>query len=270
MRHLLLHGLTALALPVLLGVGQAHGQAAPPAAPAAQRSAVARLDDTLDHVQLDAVSASSAFAWWSSATGVPLVVDWTALAKDGIDPAKPVNLTLLHVPAAKVLSLLLQQTQTDDQPLVYLAAREYVQVVTKAWANKHPVLRLYDVRDLLVTIPNFDNMPSYDLNSALAKGGSGGTGTGSLAPSSIFGPNPGPPAAAPKSAAERGEDLAKLVRDTIEPTLWSENGGTPDCSVRYLNGILFVRAPLYVQEQIGTPLPVRDGDAPVAAGTAAK
>ena len=61
---------------------------------------------------------------------------------------------------------------------------------------------------------------------------------------------------------ERGEELAKLIRTTIEPDIWSEGGGPAECSVTYHDGMLIVRAPQYVQNQIGTPVTVRESAAP--------
>jgi hypothetical protein len=87
----------------------------------------------------------------------------------------------------------------------------------------------------------------------------------------LFGQTPGSPgSAAPaaeqvKSPAERGEELAKLIRTTIEPDIWSESGAATECSVKYHEGMLIVRAPQYVQNQIGTPVTVRESAAPASA-----
>ena len=291
MRQSLVCGLTGLALLSMLSTGPirtVRGQQTPPPssqagapaidsrtvpAPTVRRSAVSHLDDVMGTIQIDGNSARSAFTWWSRTTGVSLVMDWDSLSKDGIDPEKPIHLTLVRVTAGKVLRLLMQQTQTDDQPLIYQACREFVQIVTKAYANKHPVLRLYEVSDLLVTVPNFENVPQFDLTSALSSGGGGGSGSGAMAGTGLFGQGQNGTKANSepvKSPAERGEELAKLIRDTIEPTIWSENGGASECSIHYFNGALLVRAPLYVQSQIGIPLPVRDPEAMILSGDAGK
>ncbi len=48
---------------------------------------------------------------------------------------------------------------------------------------------------------------------------------------------------------ERGEALAETIRQTVEPTLWRENGGDV-ATVRFRSGRLIVRAPGYVHAQI--------------------
>jgi hypothetical protein len=55
-----------------------------------------------------------------------------------------------------------------------------------------------------------------------------------------------------KTKQERADDLVTLVRETIRPEIWKENGGT--AAVRYYNGNLIVTAPRSVQEAIGGPL----------------
>ena len=49
--------------------------------------------------------------------------------------------------------------------------------------------------------------------------------------------------------AERAEELLTLIRDTIYPDLWRENGGT--ASIRMFRENLVVTAPRMVHEAIG-------------------
>ena len=48
------------------------------------------------------------------------------------------------------------------------------------------------------------------------------------------------------------DQLVTLIRETIRPTIWKENGGT--AAIRYYNGNLIVTAPRSVHEAIGGPL----------------
>jgi hypothetical protein len=198
--------------------------------------------------------ARAAFEWWSKATGVDLLIDWEALARDGINPQKPISLNLRHVLADRALILLLKQAATEDQTLIAEPDSQYVQISTKSFANHHPVTRVYDVADLVMDIPNFDNVPMMDLAAVLSQrpGQNGSSGNSILGNNSAGGTSA---VLSGKTADERGEDLANLIRSTIEPTIWVENGGS-DCSIKYYRGKLVVRAPQYVQVQIGTPLPI--------------
>jgi hypothetical protein len=51
---------------------------------------------------------------------------------------------------------------------------------------------------------------------------------------------------------ESGQSIAEMIRNTIEPDIWQENGGLY-ASARYYDGRLIVNAPLYVHRQIGIP-----------------
>jgi hypothetical protein len=53
-------------------------------------------------------------------------------------------------------------------------------------------------------------------------------------------------------------DIAQLIRDTIEPDIWLENGGQYG-TIRYYDGRLIVSAAPFVQRQIGSSVPGRQG-----------
>lgn len=233
------------------------------AATQAQRAHVtitARLAQILGAVTLDRIPAKLALQWWTQRTGISLVIDWRDLAKDGVRSDAPVSLKVQHIPAATALHLILTQA-APDLTLIYHATPWYVEVMSKREANRHPVVRLYDVRGLLMPIPDFAG-PSFDLQSTLGNengtsaGTSGGGASGGVVGAGLWGQAGQNRADKPKieTPQQRGEKLAQLIRDTIEPTIWRTNGGQYS-SIRYHNGLLIVQAPLYVQQQIGIPMP---------------
>lgn len=213
-----------------------------------QRTIAQRMKDVIDPVVVDGVEARRALEWWSSTTGIPLVIDWAAMEQEGIDPATPISLDLRFVPAGQLLALMMRMLPADPtQELLFETTPWYVQVLTKNMANRQPVLRVYDIGDLLHHVPTFDNAPTMDLRESLSNTSSGGSAQ-SLR--SIFEEQDRSVPVA--SLRERGEDIAQLIRDTIEPTIWKENGGEY-ASIRYFNRRLVVNAPLYVHAQIGIP-----------------
>ena len=101
-------------------------------------------------------------------------------------------------------------------------------------------------------MPSFDDAPTFDLGESLRSSGNGGGsgGAGGAGGGSLFeDQNQDRPAT---TKQERGEALAKLIRESIEPTIWAEAGG--ESSIRYFNGRLVVNAPKYVHRQIGIPV----------------
>ena len=203
----------------------------------------------IDPVTIDNSKARDAFRWWSNVTGIPLVINWREMEVAGIDADTPIDLQLRTAPAAAVLSLMMKQL-SPDQPLLFETSEWYIRVLTKEEANKDTVVLVYDIKDLVKRIPNFDNAPSFDINDALSNTSSGGSSSGAQSSTTLFGTNEDDE---PKTTeAERGEELAMLIREMIEPTIWQELGGQYS-SVKYFQGRLIIKAPRYVHAQIGFP-----------------
>lgn len=215
--------------------------------------------DTLTSVNLDAIPGKLALEIWSNQTNVPLVINWASLEAQGVDPTTPITLTLGKVPAELVLNLIIQQLHPDpiaNDELLVDVQQWYVRVMTKEDALKRSTTKLYFIGDLLMDIPNFDNAPGFDLNQALSNtssggsdrsGGRGGNGGGGEGLFDTDDEDKGEPRLSKEEKAER---IADMVRNTIEPDIWRENGGDYG-SVRYYRGMLVVKAPEFVHEQIG-------------------
>lgn len=208
----------------------------------------------IDEVFFDQTPARDVFNWWSSTTDIPMVIDWDTMEQEGIDPDQPITLDLKTVPAKLLLNVLMRQT-SPEVDLIYEATPWYVQVMTKRQANRHTVLRVYNIADMVMRIPNFTNAPSFDLSAALSNtnSGGGGGGGGGGSSSGLFADNSNDEEDDQPTKTERGQDLADMIRNTIEPDIWQTNGGQFS-SVRYYDGRLIVNAPMYVHRQIGIPL----------------
>ncbi len=211
-----------------------------------------KMSTIIDDVYFDHTPARDVFNWWSSVTGIPLVIDWNAMELEGIDPEQPITLDLKTVPARLLLDVLMSSASPEIE-LIYEATPWYVQVMTKRQANRHPVLRVYDVADMVMAIPNFNNAPSFDLTSALSNTNSGGGGGSGSSGSQLFTDNDDEDEDDQPTKSESGQNLADTIRETIEPDIWQANGGQFS-SVRYYDGRLIVNAPLYIHRQIGIPV----------------
>lgn len=240
-------------------------QAAPPDAPPTPAD---RMRDIVDIVTIEEASARRALQWWSTTTHIPLVIDWDALQDEGIDPQQPMNLRLANVPAGQLLGILLTQLAPRVE-LMYEVTPWYVQVTTKQQANRNLVLRVYIVEDLVMAVPNFEG-PTFDLNDALSNTSSGGSTPGSRGGGNagggggLFPDDTDMNDQATTTKAERGDQLATTVMETIEPQLWID---VPGASVKYFNARLIVNAPRYVHDQIG--MRSVGGSRPAGGGAAA-
>lgn len=216
----------------------------------ARAQMVLKLQSVVESVDIQQSPLRGVLAWYRDVTGVPLVVNWRALEQAGVDPDQEITIQVKRITSGQLLALIMQMASVDvDQSvpgdaLIYEVTPWYLRIMTKSQANKHPVTRIYNVLDLVMSIPDFKG-PNFDLNSVL----SGGIGEEAA---SIFEEAEGQGASESDLRQERGDQLAQLIADSIEPTIWQRNGGE-FCSIRYHRGMLIVRAPQYVQKQIGRP-----------------
>lgn len=211
----------------------------------------------IDEVLFDQTPARDVFNWWASRVDVPMVIDWDGMALEGINPEQGITLDLRTVPARILLDVMMRQASPDVE-LIYEVTPWYVQVMTKRQANRNPVLRVYDVSDIVMRVPNFTSAPSFDLNEALSNTNSGGSGNsggggGGGGGGGIFSDDDEDDDEDDEpTKAQSGESIANLIRQTIEPDIWQENGGAY-ASVRFYDGRLIVNAPMYIHRQIGMP-----------------
>lgn len=210
---------------------------------------------TMTSVDFKDIPGKLALEIWSNQTNIPLVISWKSLEAQGIDPNAPINLTLGRVPAEQVLKLIIQQLHPEplgNDRLLLDIQQWFVRVITKEDALRRSTTKLYFIGDLLMDIPHFDNAPRMDLDSALSNtssGGSNGNG-GNQGNNNFFTDDQNDQKEERLSKQEKAERIADMIRNTIEPDIWRANGGEYG-SVRYYRGMLVVKAPDFVHEQIG-------------------
>lgn len=239
---------------ILIATASASGQ--PP------RNPIEALTRTRLTVFFDQTPAHEVFDHLQSLLGVRIVARFDGDGfMLGIDPDSPVTLEVRDEPALVVLELVLDQCG-DFDPWTWQLRRGYLEVGAKARLSvpAAQVTRLYQVDDLMIEVPIFDNAPSLDVNAALAQtgsfggggsqGGMGGGGGGGQSGSLISPPGEEPPVV---SRDERALQLVDLITASIEPDGWEVNGGTW-ARITHRRGTLVVRAPGFIHRQIaGAP-----------------
>ncbi len=218
-----------------------------------------RLKDMFERVMIPNMPARDALNWWSRTTGINLVVNWRGLEEFNIDPQTPINVDLHHARIGQVLTIMLSQMSLQE-PLIYQTTHYHIEVLTREQANRLTETLIYDISDLLAVAPNFNTAPQFDLNAAMSNTNSGGSGTtngnrsgASGSSSGIFADNDIDDQGPQKNRMQHGKELAQLIRDTIEPEIWTSHGGKY-ASIRYYQDLLVIKAPQYVHEQIGLPI----------------
>ena len=226
------------------------------------RAANLKLQESLD-LPFENNELSSVIDFIRQSTGLNLFVNWTALEQAGISQDLPITLRLTNVPALQALKLVLAQASADalDDELEFTVVDGIVRISTRSDLVRDTVVRVYDIRDLLADVPNFDSAPQFSLAEALSNtnsggggnsggrgggsGGGGGGGSGGGGGESIFGDTDREDdreGEAEERRIQQIEDISNLIRDTVgNAEEWVANGGTVS-SLRELNGQLIVKS----------------------------
>lgn len=249
-----------IAVAALLAVPLATPHILPAASKTASRARRSILDQVLPDVRFTNVALKDALEFLRDVTGANIHVNWKAIEAAGVAQDTNVNMHLREVQFRKALGLLLSEAGAGTA-LTYYFDQNVLEITTRELADKEMFTRVYPVEDLVMDIPDFTDAPDLSL-TAVSTGGSGGGGGKSGGSGSggggggggggLFGGGGGATTATDekhKSKTERGEDLVTLVRETVYPDVWRENGG--NASIRYFSGQLIVTAPRSVHEAIG-------------------
>ncbi len=188
-------------------------------------------------------------------TGVNFFVNWPILESIGVGKDMPITLQLTNVPVEQALRLILQHASAGNElePIGYSVIEGVVTISTERDLSKTTDIRPYDIRDLLVQVPNFDQAPEFDLNAALSNTNSGGSSTpggggGGGEGGGIFGGEE--TREEQPTRAETIEQITNLIQDTVgKKEDWETQGG--DGSIRELNGNLIIKTTPKNHRQIG-------------------
>jgi hypothetical protein len=272
---------------VVLGVcTAAAAQRAPQqqAGRAVQVTPTRALDRTLPEVRFDNVGLADAVEFLRDISGANIHVNWRAIEELGVDQDTPINMRLRNVTLRKTLQLMLAEAGAGF--LTFHVDEGVVHITTRELAERVMYTRVYNVEDLLVEIPNFDGPRGQIIGDAQGgRGGGGGRGTGggtrggggggrgtgggggggfgaggggggfgAGGGGGGFGAGGGGEmgwgqGVDSMTKAERGQQLAELIMETVEPEIWRDMGGP--ASIRYWNGNLIVTAPRHVHEATG-------------------
>ena len=175
---------------------------------------------------------------------------------EGVDSGKPITLSLRNAPANIVLDIILELA-SEEFKLYHYETQWYVQILTRQQILKKTQTRMYDVRDLLVQIPNYRNRaPKMGLSEALSNtssvGGSSNNSAGGSSTSLFEDSDTDTSDTKRPTQKDRALELMDLIRNTIETDIWIANGGYYS-SITFFNGMLVVKAPEFVHRQIGSP-----------------
>jgi len=180
-------------------------------------------------------------------------VNWRALTAAGIEPTTKVSVDVRKITVKRALDLVLRDVSGSgaaagpESELRYVIDGGVLTISTKADLAKEPIRRVYDVRDLLVPVPDFEG-PRIELTMASqASADVGGTGGGGGAGQGIFEQTGGPGGTQREKEMTKEklmENFVALIRNAIDRESWASpeagpTAGTPGF-IQILSGMLVV------------------------------
>lgn len=187
----------------------------------------AQLDRVLPEINFDALPLTDAIDHFRDVTGVNIFINWKALEAAGVERNTPVSARMRDIRFRKALAIVLDTVAAPEKPLGFNIDDGVITVSTADDLDRDSVVRVYDVRDLIAAVPDYDPPPANEPPAA---------------------PAPREPAAEwakidadharPVEQDEAVRRLTNLLRETVEPAAWGKSA-----NVRELQGQLIVTAP---------------------------
>ncbi len=214
---------------------------------AANRAALASIEDQSTQITFDDNPLVDVLAFVESIAGVNMDIDWVSLEDIGIDRESPVSLRLNNVSIETALNRVLEKVSDPDLPAGWTIEDGILTIASDEVLRRNTSLELYDIRDLLIEIPDYSDAPEFDLQSVLQSSQGGGGGGGQ----SPFQGQTQDRDIRPRD--ERVQEIVDIVQATIDPDGWTDLGGDTS-SIQELNGNLVITTTPNVHREINSLL----------------
>ncbi len=202
----------------------------------------------VDSVDFQDATFEEILDWVRDQGPINVVPQWRALEAEGVGRDALVNLQLQDTIVADVLNAAMDQV-TEVRSLRYRGTGNTLKISTESDFNRKLEVRVYDVADILVRIPNFTEAPQIEIEQQGGGGGGGGGGS----QQQLFAGTGGQEEDDDEETDLGEEDpsltlLRELIEDTVAPETWQQYGG--DGIIKGFNRSLVVRTSVEVHEMI--------------------
>lgn len=163
---------------------------------------------------------------------------------EGLDKDLIINLSVDRISLLDLMERLMDEARTDFEENTWqLTEFGALEVGPKSRLNRRKRVHIYDINDMLVDIPTYDQVPQIDLQSVL-QSGEGGSGQ-----SPFRDDQQGLNDEDRRSKQDKAEEIIDLLVELVEPDQWQDRGGEGG-SIRYFQGHIIVNAPDYMHRQL--------------------
>ncbi len=160
-------------------------------------------------------------------------VDWASLELISIDEQTPVQLNLRNVPFDTVLDRIIDKISDPLSPAGWAVRDGIVQIASDEALRRNTALVIYDIRDLLIEVPDYEDAPNIDLQNVLQSNQGGGGGQ-----SPFDGDQQDDNEERDRQDAI--DAITDIIRSNVDSINWVENGGDTG-SIQEFNGSLIIR-----------------------------
>ncbi len=178
---------------------------------------------------------------------------------EGLDPDFRITMATSKRPALDMIEAVIEAIEVGGVPATWQLRHSAFEISTKTrlGARNMQVLVTYPVLDIVEEVPDYNDPPNLNLGGGGAGGGgAGGGGVGGGAGGGGFGGGGGaggggvPDDLGGRPLDERMQELMDLITTMVEPEAWEANGGSY-ATMRPWKGTLIIRAPHWIQRQLG-------------------
>jgi len=193
------------------------------------RAVLTAMRETRLPVDFDNNALEDVIAFIGNTADLDIDVDWNALADIGVDPDTPVSLRLASVNIEILLDRVLAKASDPVLPASWAVQDGILTITSEDVLRQNTILEIYDINDLLVQIPEFDNAPDFNLQQSGGGGGGGGQSPFQGSSEDIDLP----------SQQERVTQITDLIQGSVDQAGWQAAGGSTS-TITELNGNLII------------------------------
>lgn len=221
------------------------------------------LSARLSRVEFEEAPLELVFEQLGQYLGISVVVQWHMLEAEGVERDTPITMRVRNLRFSQILWLVMNEASSDVK-LGYRATPNLLIVTTKADIERDMVVQVYDVRDLIVTVPFQAGIVVGGVHDVV-------TATGPRVLNSLPAFQTQQVTTGSVRLFTNGDDeenfrrelrdgpdrnmqeLIDVIVNTIEPDTWTVNGGAG--AIRPFKGQLIIRNSPLVHQKIGGSLP---------------
>jgi len=222
------------------------------AARAAGTNTVRILNQRLPEITFTETPFDQVMEWLADFTGLNISVRWQVLADSGIERDTPISIQARNLRLSQVLWLIMNEAGGSEVKLAYRASGSLLVLSTAEDLSQEMVTKIYDVSDLLLNVMQAPRQSTFDVTQGMGQGGVGGGGGGG---GGMFGQGTQQQGQqqgdefGQQGTQEQMEKLIELIKQTVEPDSWRDNGGLG--TIFAFQNMLVVRNSILVHQRLG-------------------